>query len=111
VTTSIYKMLSRVIRAPAPLLLAAWPVAPARVQIAPTVLRTMPSAIGLTLTLSSSSPSDAMGVDNTYNWTAINNFPEHYPKSHSREPPGRLLRALRLASFPAVLLSVNSGYR
>jgi uncharacterized repeat protein (TIGR01451 family) len=46
----------------------------ARAQVAPTVLRSATSSDGLiTLVLSSTNPSDAAGVDNTYIWTAINN--------------------------------------
>jgi len=46
---------------------------PVRAQ-APTVLQTATSPDGLlTLVLSSTNPSDAVGVDNTYTWTAINN--------------------------------------
>ena len=48
--------------------------APASAQVTPTVLQTATSADGLlTLVLSSTNPSDAVGVDNTYTWTAINN--------------------------------------
>jgi hypothetical protein len=47
---------------------------PARAQVAPTVLQTKTSSDGLlTLVLSSTNPSDAVDVDNTYTWTAINN--------------------------------------
>lgn len=47
---------------------------PAHAQAAPTVLQTSTSADGLlTLVLSSTNPSDAVGVNNTYTWTAINN--------------------------------------
>src|SRR5215469_7448096 len=46
----------------------------ARAQVAPTVLQSATSSDGLvTLVLSSTNPSDATGVDNTYIWTAINN--------------------------------------
>ncbi|HYL74028.1 MAG TPA: DUF11 domain-containing protein [Bryobacteraceae bacterium] len=46
----------------------------ARAQVAPTVLQTSTSPDGLlTLVLSSSNPTDAVGVNNTYTWTAINN--------------------------------------
>jgi uncharacterized repeat protein (TIGR01451 family) len=48
---------------------------PARAQ-APTVFGTTTSDDGLlTLVLSSANPSDAVGVNNTYTWTAINNSP------------------------------------
>jgi hypothetical protein len=44
------------------------------VKAAPTLLHSSTSADGLlTLTLSSSNPSDTVGVDNTYIWTATNN--------------------------------------
>ena len=47
---------------------------PARAQAAPTVLQTATSPDGLlTLVLSSTNPTDAVGVNNTYTWTAINN--------------------------------------
>ncbi|HLK66652.1 MAG TPA: DUF11 domain-containing protein [Bryobacteraceae bacterium] len=47
---------------------------PARAQAAPTVLQTATSPDGLLrLVLSSTNPSDAAGVNNTYTWTAINN--------------------------------------
>jgi uncharacterized repeat protein (TIGR01451 family) len=47
---------------------------PARAQAAPTVLQTATSSDGmLTLALSSTNPSDAVGVNNTYTWTATNN--------------------------------------
>jgi uncharacterized repeat protein (TIGR01451 family) len=46
---------------------------PGRAQVAPTVLQTATSSDGLlTLVLSSSNPSDAIGVNNTYTWTATN---------------------------------------
>jgi uncharacterized repeat protein (TIGR01451 family) len=46
----------------------------AHAQVAPTVLKSVISSDGLlTLVLSSTNPSDAAGVDNTYTWTAINN--------------------------------------
>src|SRR5215469_898194 len=46
----------------------------ARAQVAPTVLQSATSSDGLlTLVLSSTNPSDAAGVDNTYTWTATNN--------------------------------------
>jgi uncharacterized repeat protein (TIGR01451 family) len=42
--------------------------------VVPTVLQTATSSDGwLTLVLSSSNPSDAVGVTNTYTWTATNN--------------------------------------
>lgn len=47
---------------------------PARAQVAPTVLQTSTSTDGLlTLVLSSSNPSDAVNVNNTYTWTVTNN--------------------------------------
>jgi uncharacterized repeat protein (TIGR01451 family) len=47
---------------------------PARAQVAPTVLQTATSSDGLlTLVLSSTNPSGAVGVNNTYTWTATNN--------------------------------------
>ena len=54
-------------------LLAVCTATPARAQTAPTVLQTSTSPDGLlTLVLSSSNPSDAVGVNNTYTWTTIN---------------------------------------
>src|SRR5215469_12338437 len=56
---------------------ALWALMPsvqARAQVAPTVLQTATSSDGLlTLVLSSTNPSDAVGVNNTYTWTATNN--------------------------------------
>ena len=47
--------------------------APASAQVTPTVLETAISKSGLlTLVLSSSNPTDAVGIDNTYTWTASN---------------------------------------
>jgi uncharacterized repeat protein (TIGR01451 family) len=47
---------------------------PARAQVVPTVLQTKTTPDGyLTLELSSTNPSDAVDVDNTYTWTATNN--------------------------------------
>lgn len=47
---------------------------PARAQAAPTVLKTVTSPDGfLTLVLSSSNPTDAVDVDNTYTWAVTNN--------------------------------------
>ena len=74
-TSSIGKMLSSAMVAAAPLLFAAWTPTPALAQTTPTVLRTVTSPIGLTITLSSANPSDAVGVNHTYTWTAINNSP------------------------------------
>jgi uncharacterized repeat protein (TIGR01451 family) len=55
-------------------LLAVWAVAPASAQVAASVLQSATSPDGLlTLVLSSTNPSDAVGVNNTYTWTAINN--------------------------------------
>jgi uncharacterized repeat protein (TIGR01451 family) len=55
-------------------LFAACTATPARAQTAPTVLQTSSSPDGLlTLVLSSTNPSDAVGVNNTYTWTATNN--------------------------------------
>ena len=49
-------------------------VTPARAQAAQTVLQTAISPDGLLkLVLSSTNPSDAVGVNNTYTWTAVNN--------------------------------------
>jgi uncharacterized repeat protein (TIGR01451 family) len=53
--------------------LAQTPITPLN-TVAPTVLRTATSPDGLlTLVLSSTNASDAVGVNNTYTWTAINN--------------------------------------
>ncbi|HXB75566.1 MAG TPA: DUF11 domain-containing protein [Candidatus Acidoferrales bacterium] len=58
----------------AAVLFAVCTATPARAQAAPTVLQTSTSPDGLlTLVLSSTNPSDAVGVNNTYTWTAINN--------------------------------------
>jgi len=58
----------------AAVLLAVCTAIASRAQAAPTVLQTATSPDGLvTLVLSSSNPSDAVGVNNTYTWTAINN--------------------------------------
>jgi len=47
---------------------------PGGAQVTPTVLQTKISTDGLlTLVLSSTNSSDAVGVNNTYTWTAINN--------------------------------------
>jgi uncharacterized repeat protein (TIGR01451 family) len=47
---------------------------PTRAQVAPTILQTATSSDGyLTVVLSSSNPSDAVDVNNTYTWTATNN--------------------------------------
>ena len=55
------------------LLLAACPAMPALAQTPPTVLHSSTSPDGLlTLVLSAANPSDAVGVNNTYTWTAIN---------------------------------------
>ena len=55
---------------------AVCPPTPARAQAAPTVLQTATSPDGLlTLVLSSTNPSDTVGVNNTYTWTAVNNSP------------------------------------
>jgi uncharacterized repeat protein (TIGR01451 family) len=55
-------------------LFAACMATPARAQAAPTVFQTATSSDGLlTLLLSSTNPSDATGVNNTYTWTAVNN--------------------------------------
>jgi uncharacterized repeat protein (TIGR01451 family) len=49
-------------------------MAPASAQVTPTFLGSRTSFDGLlTLVLSSSNPSDATGVNNTYTWTATNN--------------------------------------
>jgi len=47
---------------------------PGGAQVTPTVLQTKISTDGLlTLVLSSTNSSDAVGVNNTYTWTAIHN--------------------------------------
>ena len=73
--TSSKKMLSRASIAAVPLLLFAVCTAPiAQAQTAPTVQQTSTSPDGLlTLVLSSTNPSDAVGINNTYTWTATNN--------------------------------------
>ena len=59
----------------AAVLFAACAATPARAQ-APTIFGTTTSPDGLlTLVLSATNPSDAVGVSNTYTWTAINNSP------------------------------------
>jgi uncharacterized repeat protein (TIGR01451 family) len=58
----------------AAILLAVCIATPARAQVAPAVLQTKISTDGLlTLVLSSTNSSDAVGVNNTYTWTATNN--------------------------------------
>jgi uncharacterized repeat protein (TIGR01451 family) len=72
-TSPIRKMFSNAIVAAAALL-AVGTATLARAQTAPTVQQTSTSPDGLlTLVLSSSNPSDAVGVNNTYTWTATNN--------------------------------------
>jgi hypothetical protein len=57
----------------AAILFAVCTATPARAQAAQTVLQTSTSPDGLlTLILSSTNPSDAVGVNNTYTWTAVN---------------------------------------
>src|SRR5215471_14975231 len=58
----------------AAILFAVCTATPAGAEVAPTVLQTKISADGLlTLVLSSTNPSDAVNVNNTYTWTATNN--------------------------------------
>ena len=55
---------------------AACMATPALAQAPPTTLQVTTSTDGLlTLTLSATNPSDAVGVNNTYTWTAVNNSP------------------------------------
>lgn len=73
-TSPISKILSNAIVAAAALLLAVSTATPLRAQTASTVLQSSTSPDGLlTLVLSSTNPSDAVGVNNTYTWTATNN--------------------------------------
>lgn len=55
------------------LLFAVCPANPGFAQTGPTVLQTATSPDGLlTLVLSAANPSDTVGVNNTYTWTAVN---------------------------------------